>query len=341
MTKKEDRRSRRSKAGAAVILAPVYIPALWRVLDHRRPEGEPLNGDGLDLEQIYFDSIDGTRLHMTACGKGKDTLFFVHGWTCNETIFRYQQEHFSDRYRVYTLELRGHGGSEIPESLDYHPERLAEDLEAAIRLVDPESFAVGGHSMGGFTAFKWFERFGSEYEGRLKGLAIIDSTGTDLTEGIIFGSAIKRLYPLPVANVLLGVGHHNKISDALKSAARESSLAYGLVRWGAFGKRPRGQHVEHVREMVLSTPMTTMALAAKSLFDFHYDYYLPNVDVPVVLLVGERDKLTSRQANERTAGLLPDARLKVFPDAGHCTLLERSEEFNAELDAFFDALFGA
>src|SRR5450759_5806703 len=60
-------------------------------------------------------------------------------------------------------------------------------------------------------------------------------------------------------------------SDALKSAARESSLAYGLVRWGAFGKRPRGQHVEHVREMVLSTPMTTMALAAKSLFDFHYD----------------------------------------------------------------------
>src|SRR5450759_2042330 len=124
MTKKEDRRSRRSKAGAAVILAPVYIPALWRVLDHRRPEGEPLNGDGLDLEQIYFDSIDGTRLHMTACGKGKDTLFFVHGWTCNETIFRYQQEHFSDRYRVYTLELRGHGGSEIPESLDYHHERL-------------------------------------------------------------------------------------------------------------------------------------------------------------------------------------------------------------------------
>src|SRR5450759_4236033 len=72
-------------------------------------------------------------------------------------------------------------------------------------------------------------------------------------------------------------------SDALKSAARESSLAYGLVRWGAFGKRPRGQHVEHVREMVLSTPMTTMALAAKSLFDFHYDYYLPNVDVPVAV----------------------------------------------------------
>ena len=117
------------------------------------------------------------------------------------------------------------------------------------------------------------------------------------------------------------------------------TTAYGMVRWGAFGKKPKGAQVEHVRDMVLGTPMTTLSLAAKACLDFHYDYYLPEVDVPVILLVGDKDKLTNREANERNAGLLPDARLKVFEGAGHCSLLERRSEFNAALEAFLDEVF--
>jgi len=324
----------------ARLAAPVFLPAMWRVLDSLRKDVDgDLNADDLELEHIEVTSLDGTRLHMTACGEGDSSLFFVHGWTCNESIYRFQQRHFADDYRVYTLELRGHGASAIPESLDYHPERLAEDLEAAIRHVGPESFVIGGHSMGGFTAFKWFERFGSEAKGKLKGMAIIDSTGTDLSEGMVMGSAIKRLYPFPIGNVLKEMGRRSRISDMVREAIKETSAAYGMVRWGAFGSKPKGAHVEHVRDMVLGTHMTTLALAAKACLDFHYDYYLPKVDVPVMLLVGDRDKLTNREVNERTAALLPDARLKVFEGAGHCSLLERREDFNGELEAFLAEVF--
>ena len=145
------------------------------------------------------------------------------------------------------------------------------------------------------------------------------------------GSAVKRLYPFPVGTMLRGMGRRSRVSEMVREAIKETSAAYGMVRWGAFGRKPKGEQVEHVRAMVLGTHMTTLALAAKACLDFHYDYYLPDV--------GDRDKLTNRQVNERTAALLPDARLKVFEGAGHCSLLERREEFNAELEAFLDEVF--
>jgi hypothetical protein len=48
-------------------VAPVYVPALWRILDHRRPDPEPLDGSALDLEHIDVESL-GKRLadHLRA-----------------------------------------------------------------------------------------------------------------------------------------------------------------------------------------------------------------------------------------------------------------------------------
>jgi pimeloyl-ACP methyl ester carboxylesterase len=93
--------------------------------------------------------------------------------------------------------------------------------------------------------------------------------------------------------------------------------------------------------MILATPMTSLALAAKACLDYRCEYYLPEVDVPVVLLLGDLDKLTSLEANERTASLLPDSRMKVYAGAGHCSLLERREEFNDDLADFLDEVFAS
>ncbi len=57
------------------------------------------------------------------------------------------------------------------------------------------------------------------------------------------------------------------------------------------------------------------------------------------LLEGDRDRLTNLEVNRRTGGLLPDARMAVFPGAGHCSLLETADEFNRELGLFLDEAF--
>lgn len=341
-SRSRSRQRRRSRAVARLALrsVPLLGPGIARRLDHRRDQKamEPYAAapGGVDL---WTESGDGTRLHLLSHGQGGKVVFLVHGWTCNATIYRYQQERFRKNYRVVTLELRGHGLSQVPASLDYSPDRLVEDLKAAVDFIDPESFVVAGHSMGGFTALRFHRLYGEEYQGRLKGLVVIDSSGLPLTEGIIFGGLLARLYPFPLDLLLRFVGKHGSRLDGLKDLLKETSFAYLLVRWGAFGKRPAGEEVELVRKMVMNTPLASVALAAKACIDFDNLEALPGVDVPVLLLVGERDKLTDLEVNRKTADLLPRARLITFPDAGHCTLLERSEEFNKELDAFFTSVF--
>jgi pimeloyl-ACP methyl ester carboxylesterase len=227
----------------------------------------------------------------------------------------------------------------MPVSKDFHPDRLAEDLKAVIDAVNPDEFIIAGHSMGGFTAFKFHEHFGEEYRDRLKGLVIIDSTGTDLVEGLVFGKLVDKIYPVPLSGLLKALGRESRLADRVREFIDNSSVAYFIVRWAAFGKKPPASEVESVREMTFSTPVETIALAAKGCLDFHCEYHLPDVDVPVLLLVGSEDKLTNRDTNRRTCESLSLARLVVFEEAGHCTQLERTVEFNLALGDFLSDCF--
>jgi len=232
------------------------------------------------------------------------------------------------------MDLRGHGMSAVPDSLNYHPDRLAEDLKCVIDAVRPEEFVIGGHSLGGFTTFKFFEHFAKQYEGALKGLAIIDSTGTDLVDGIVMGDVVSRVYPRPLASLFRLVGRNSSFTETLLRLFSETSAAYLVVRWAAFGKKPHVDQVEQMTDMIFSTPMSSVSLAAKACLDFHFEYFLGSVDVPVIVMVGDRDKLTNIAVNLRTAELLPDARLVVFEGAGHCAMMEQHDSFNKELGSF-------
>lgn len=328
-------------AAAAASLGLLTIPPLVRRRDHGRTgNGEipPCAEGGQVMEGVR--SRDGTSLHVEYYGDKGPAVFFAHGWTCCGGIFRHQVAHLFDRYRVVTSDQRGHGKSGIPASNDFATERLAEDLKAVVDTFDPEEFVIVGHSMGGFTAFKFHQHFGEEYRGRLKGMVMIDSTGTDTLESIYMRGLVKQIYPFPLSPFLVLGGRPNRLVEFGREMLRNTSYAYLICRWAAFGKNPPADEVEFQREMTFSTPVPVTSLAAKACFDYHVEEHLPQVDVPVLMLVGTKDKLTSDQANRRTAELLPDARLVVYEDAGHSTHLERTDEVNAELDGFLELCFG-
>jgi non-heme chloroperoxidase len=342
MKKHDDSTSGSKRAlvgGALVMTAAAGLPFLVRKLDHKRDEGAgSLAGIHLDLEHHFVTSPDGTPIHVTETGAGEQTVILIHGWTCNESVFRFQQEHLARRYRVLTMELRGHGESGMPADRDYSTERMAEDLKAVIDHFDPPDFAIGGFSMGGFTTLKFCERFGGQYTGRLKGIILLDSTGVDVTGGMFMGGLVKLLYPFPLAYILKLLGYPRRLFDPIRDLIGNTPGAYYLVRLLAYGDRPCGCYVEKQREMTFSTPVATTWLALKAIFDYRVDS-LADIEAPVLLLVGEKDRLTSADANRRTAELLPNSTLRVFPSAGHNCLLERWDAFNTEMETFFDGVF--
>lgn len=319
-------------AAAGLFLFPVAV----RKADLKRSSGKPYK-DPFDLEQETLSirsASDGTMLNVRVSGSGDKTVFFVHGWTCNGSIFHHQQRFLMERYRVVTVDLRGHGESDMPASRDYCPDRLAEDLKGVVDHFRPEEFAIAGHSLGGFVAFSFHKSFAKEYEGRLKGMIIIDSTGTDLVDGIIFGNVIKRLYPIPLDGFIETVALSAPVLNPAIKAIKKSSLAYLVVRWAVFGKKPDLRDVEFIADMALSTDVVSIAYAARACLQHHALEYLPRIATPVLLLVGTKDKLTDIKSNETTMALLPDASLVTFEDAGHCAQMEQHEDFNKALGDF-------
>jgi pimeloyl-ACP methyl ester carboxylesterase len=314
--------------GALMGTAGMFAAAVAiRRMDHERCKGQecrlPTLTDAESKDGIY--SQDGTRIYVDCCGEGP-TVFLVHGLACNNTIWRYQKAFLSQRYRVVTLDLRGHGRSGVPESMDHSTERLAEDLEAVVEAFDPEEFVIVAHSMGGFTTFKWHERFGERYRGPLKGLVFVDSSGVDVVDGIVFGALVKRLYPFPIGRMLDLFKKENQLAQKIMDIYGRSALGYLFSRYVAFGKRPPADEVEFQRELIFSTPLSSFAMSNRACLDYHVDSSLS-------------DMLTAQRSSERTSEMIPQAKLKVYEGSGHDTMLERPEELNNDIGAHLKECF--
>lgn len=65
---------------------------------------------------------------------------------------------------------------------------------------------------------------------------------------------------------------------------------------------------------------------------------LAQINVPTLVLIGEEDAVTPREAAQFLADNIPDARLEVVPQAGHLSNLEAPQAFNAALQTFLESL---
>jgi pimeloyl-ACP methyl ester carboxylesterase len=61
---------------------------------------------------------------------------------------------------------------------------------------------------------------------------------------------------------------------------------------------------------------------------------LPHLDIPTLLVYGERDVRAPLTVAEALQAAIPASRLVVLPDAGHVSNVEAPDEFNAALRDF-------
>lgn len=91
--------------------------------------------------------INGIKLHYQQIGQGPD-IVMVHGITGNLAIWHLEIiPAFMDEYRLTTLDLRGHGYSEMPPS-GYTTADHAEDLRGLLENLGIKHSHIVGHSFG-------------------------------------------------------------------------------------------------------------------------------------------------------------------------------------------------
>ena len=97
--------------------------------------------------------INGTRLWVTDSGGTGEPVFFVHGLLMNGRMFDHQVTTLSDQYRCITVDLRGQGKSDVPDS-GYDIENLTADIVELINYFSCGPVHYAGLSMGGFIGLR-------------------------------------------------------------------------------------------------------------------------------------------------------------------------------------------
>jgi pimeloyl-ACP methyl ester carboxylesterase len=87
------------------------------------------------------------KLFYDESGAGDPPIVFVHGWTCDRTLFEPQVEHFQAGHRVLAVDLRGHGLSAKPDQ-PYTIPGFADDVAWLCGEVGASRPVLVGHSMG-------------------------------------------------------------------------------------------------------------------------------------------------------------------------------------------------
>jgi pimeloyl-ACP methyl ester carboxylesterase len=279
-------------------------------------------------------SFDGTLLHVAEAGSGPAAIF-SHGFSLNSTLWHHQVKELASDMRVVVYDHRGHGRSGLPPSADWSLEALARDLDAVIEdAAVGEDVVLVGHSMGGMTVLKYCEMFPHKIGPRVRGLVLVDTTSADVMGGALPGY-LRRIEAafqgLEQAGLRALAGRADHV-DRVRARGRD--LVYIGTRLMAFGRDPSPTQVAFVEKMLAEVPSEVWLNLIPAMLGVDATEALPAIDVPALVVVGDRDRLTPLSAARRIADSIPQAELLVVENAGHTPMLERQEFFNAQIRRF-------
>ena len=261
--------------------------------------------------------------------EGLPTLVLVHGWVETSELWHRQVEALSDEFRIVTYDHRGHGLSEDARDGDYTFDALAADLQLVLEatLVDGDLPLLAGHSLGAMTIAAWAGSKRGAVADHIRGAAFI-STGL---EDLSAESTVVRQLPGPFGTA------QGKLADAILGAPGSIRtvplpLARAVAAYIALAPHARGEDIELVTRMALDCRHEARAECGIAMSRMKLLRELDSVDVPAVVVAGERDRLTPvAHAEKIEQGLPHSVGLYVSPTSGHSTPLESPELVNEAL----------
>lgn len=259
-----------------------------------------------DIEMAFDDS-----------GRGQPVVL-LHGFPLNRSMWGEQVEALGKSYRVIAPDLRGHGGTTVPDE-PATMEESAHDVAALLDELGIESASVGGLSMGGYVAL-----------------------------------AFARLYPQRVSSLVLADTRAGADSDEARRGREESArgaLEKGinviaeamlpkLLSPATLAQKP--DTVARVREMMTSTQPAGAAAALRGMaLRRDQRSFLSEISGPTLILVGGDDNLTPPSEASLMHQAIRGSRMTIIEKAAHLSNVEQPEEFNHALLNFLGDVYSA
>jgi pimeloyl-ACP methyl ester carboxylesterase len=253
--------------------------------------------------------VDRLQIAYERAGSGPP-LVLLHGWVGDgATTWRRQLDGLSDEFTVVAWDAPGAGRSSDP------PERFGLDgyadcLAGFLERLGLETACVAGLSFGGILALALQRRHSA------------------MSSALILASAYAGW-----AGSLPPELADQRLRQALALADGTPETFVGALLPTMLSKTMPPETVDDFRaSMQAFHPRGFRAMARASAEDVRD--VLPHVDVPTLLVYGDRDVRAPLAVAEALQAAISGSRLVVLPDAGHVSNIEAPNEFNDAVRSF-------
>lgn len=244
--------------------------------------------------------VEGRKVHYSSYGKGAKTLVLVHGWTCDETFWASNIPGLSKRYRVLTVDLPGHGQSDLAP--EYSMDAFADAVSEVMTEAGVKRATLVGHSMGGPVLLAFARR----HPEQVTALVAVDAA---------FSDAQSAARAQVKGRSFLG-------PDALK--ARES-----IVR-GMFSTATMPATREHILRVMLATPDEVANGAILGMRDPEF-WRQDQITLPFLEIAAASSRYITLPA---LRSRFPRAQLRRIRGTGHFLMMEKPLLFDRILLAW-------
>lgn len=259
---------------------------------------------------------DGTWLSWRAYGEGEPVLMIMGFMGSSRAWFRLLP-HIARNHRAIVFDNRGTGDSDRPRGL-FTMDDLVGDAIAVLDSAGESSAHVLGVSMGGMVA----QHLALDHSGRVESLALCCThPGAQRREG----RAPWRMVASIALRPFVGPGGTFRIVAPL-----------------LYSERTRNDHRDRLEadlRMRASevTPAHTALGQGAAIFRHDTRRRLADLDMPVLIVHGEEDRLVPVSNAHELARLIPHAELETLPNAGHLLGTDAEQETADALLGFFAA----
>lgn len=257
---------------------------------------------------------NGKEADIREAGQGP-AVVLLHGYPLDGAMWSGVARILAARFRVLKPDLPGRGNT--PDPAGGGIEGYADFVEAMLAEL-PAPAGLAGFSMGGYVALALMKR----RPVKVGALALLDTRASadDEAGKAKRDEAIAKVKSQGVAPIADGMVEKLLGADSLRRRDLVERLRRIMLR-----QSPETVEADltAMKERADSTPL------------------LPEISIPVLVIVGEQDVLTPPRDAEAMASAIPGARLISIPLTGHLTPMERPKAVATALSDLFTAALTA
>jgi pimeloyl-ACP methyl ester carboxylesterase len=281
----------------------------------------------------FATAPDGSRIAWNSRGRGSPPVLLTDGIGCAGYVWTRLAPELARSHRVLHWNYRGHGRSDAPRDLrDATVETCVGDLLRVLDAAGEERAILAGHSMGVQIALEAHR----SAPGRVAGLLLACGSPGRLLHDFHDSSLLEMAFPYARAfferwPAVAATGFRAVVRSEI---AMEYALAFEVDR-----ARIRREDLKRYFDDLSRVDAGVFVRLLESAEAHDATDHLAAVDVPTLILAGERDGFTPMRLSVRMHEAIAGSELVVLPGGTHAGPIEHPELVARRVRAFLASRF--